>query len=221
MKIRAILFAFLVVAAAAPAKAETKIEVRLEAFDLLGDPISIIPLGSNFELRAFVDDVRQSTPLQGPSGEDLFGVFAAYVEVAFDAGKVVDTGPLVVDDFFDDFPVATLSSVSPGLALGGGSTSAIPNPGSAEQLLFTVPLGAIALGSVVFSPSFFGDSSFEWLMYGEFDSVLPEEVQFSDLEVTIVPEPAGIALCTMGLLAVGALSLRCRKATGKRKQSEG
>ncbi len=211
MKIKAILFVFLVVVAAVPAKAEIKIDVRLEAFDLLGDPISVIPLGSDFELRAFVDDVRDSTPITGQSGEDLFGVFSAYVQVAFDAGKVVATGPVNVDDFFDDIPSATLSSVSPGLAQGGGATLSITNPGPAEQLLFTVSLGATALGPVVFSPSYLNGTQ-EWLMYGDFDLIPPEDVQFFDLEVTIVPEPASVVLCAIGLVAVGALVFRRRKA---------
>ena len=54
----------LVLLSAAPAAAfaEIKIHARVEAVDQFGDPITTIPVGTNFELRAYVDDVRTSTP---------------------------------------------------------------------------------------------------------------------------------------------------------------
>jgi hypothetical protein len=206
MKARMIALALLaVVAATAAAHAEIKIHARVEAFDLMGNPITSIPVGGNFQLKAIVDDVRTSSPVPG-----AFGVFSAYIEAGFDSDKIVASGPVDVASFFEGIPSATLSFVGAGVAQGGGATSSVTSPGSAEQLLFTVPLAATASGSVVFSPSYL-NGIHEWLMYGEDEIILPEEVQFSDFELTVVPEPASMGICATGLGALVAFAYRRKR----------
>jgi hypothetical protein len=168
-------------------------------------------VGGSFQLRAFVDDVRTSTPIKDHLGQDIFGIFAAYIEASFDNAKVAGAGAVTVAPFFDD--IVTLGSVSPGLVLGGGASLSLPNPGSAEQLLYSVPLNATGAGTVVFSPSFFADIAHEWVMYGQDGAILSDEVQFSDFELTIVPEPARMGMCAIGLAGLFAVAVRRRART--------
>jgi hypothetical protein len=210
MNTKALALAILVASAAGVARADVLIHARLEAFDSIGNPISVIPVGSDFELRAYVDDVRLSTPIGG----NLFGTFAAYVEVNFDGGKVTAGGPVDIANFFDDLEV--IESISPGVIQGGGATLTFTNPGSAEQLLFTVPLHAANVGTVAFLPSYLelvGPSPPEWLLFGDDDVVEPDEVLFFDLDVTIVPEPPSMAPVAMAIMALGGLVARRRRAS--------
>jgi hypothetical protein len=48
-------------------------------------------------------------------------------------------------------------------------------------------------------------------MYGEDEIILPEEVQFSDFELTVVPEPASIGICATGLGALVAFAYRRKR----------
>src|SRR5262249_46836067 len=134
----------LLIAMAVPAiaNAEIKISARVQAFNLSGDPITEIATGGSFLLRAFVDDVRTSTPIQGPMGENLFGTFSAFMDVTFDAGKIGLSGPVEVADYF---ALTQIEQASPGMVRGGGGSRTVQFPGSDEQLLFTVPL--IATGA--------------------------------------------------------------------------
>jgi hypothetical protein len=197
------------VAAPSVATAEIKIQARVEATDVVGNPISVIPVGGDFELRAYVDDVRTSTPIVDPMGQDLFGTFAAYMDVSYDGAKVTTGGPVEIGDFFDALVPITIAS--PGFVRAGGAAVSLINPGSDEQLLFTAPLVATNVGTVLFSPSFFSDIFFEWLMYGDNDPVLVDEVQFAGYELTIVPEPATSLLSATALAAVCCIVWRRRR----------
>jgi hypothetical protein len=60
--------------------ADDKMKIQLKAFNLNGQPITSVPVGSQFELRGYVQDLRASTSLSG--------VFAAYQDILYDSKLV-------------------------------------------------------------------------------------------------------------------------------------
>lgn len=63
-----------------------RMKIQLKAFDLNGTPITSIPVGSQFELRGYVQDIRV------PNTQS--GVFAAYQDILYDRNLVnVQTSP--------------------------------------------------------------------------------------------------------------------------------
>lgn len=62
-----------------------RVAVHLSTTDLAGHPISSVQAGKRFLLQANIEDLRDNPP----------GVFAAYVDVEFDANHAKILGPLV------------------------------------------------------------------------------------------------------------------------------
>jgi len=60
--------------------ADDKMKIQLKAFNLNGQPITSVPVGSQFELRGYVQDLRPATSLSG--------VFAAYQDILYDSKLV-------------------------------------------------------------------------------------------------------------------------------------
>jgi hypothetical protein len=60
--------------------ADDKMKIQLKAFNLAGQPITSVPVGSQFELRGYVQDLRPATTLSG--------VFAAYQDILYDSKLV-------------------------------------------------------------------------------------------------------------------------------------
>ena len=60
--------------------ADDKMKIQLKAFNLNGQQITSIPVGSQFELRGYVQDLRPATSLSG--------VFAAYQDILYDSKLV-------------------------------------------------------------------------------------------------------------------------------------
>ncbi|MEX0676993.1 MAG: Calx-beta domain-containing protein [Pirellulales bacterium] len=176
----------------------TLVNVFMRAEDLEGNEITSTTVGEDFKLLVFVDDVRTSTTIKGTEGQDLFGVFAAYVRATFDTDLVsVVPGTLSLDDFFNDIQVHTDTS-TPGEIRAGGATiqfvfgdpPEIGSPGSDPQLLWSVTLHAGAGGTTSFGSFFelFTDEAFppDWLLYGENDFILDDNITVSTLDLSII-----------------------------------
>ena len=61
---------------------DEQLRIRLEVTDLNGNPVDNLSRGQEFQLRGFVQDLRD------PPGGDR-GVFSAYVDIEFDGAKVM------------------------------------------------------------------------------------------------------------------------------------
>lgn len=210
MGLKTIVLALVALTVAGQATAQVMIGVHLEAVDLFGDPISEISAGSDFELRVFVEDVRTTSEIP-----DVFGVFSAYVGVPFDPALIsFQPDSVVLEPFFNAPQLDTrIDASTPGLVRAGGATTSVSPPGSDPQLLWSATFRADAVGIVEFGPffeEFSGDPvAAEWLIYARDDALNADNVQFADLELTIVPEPSSAALLLLGLAAV-ALVIRTK-----------
>ncbi len=130
------------------------VALRLSATDLSGQPIDQVSVGSQFQLRGYVDDLRVS-------GIDL-GVFAAYQDVLY-SSNVVSPIPSSTNDpdlgFRIQFganyqrvlegDIRTVGLINEVGAVSTGDTALGPN----EQLLFIITMTANAVGQA----SFIGD----------------------------------------------------------------
>ena len=196
-------FTCALLAAPSSATAEVLVGFRMEAVDALNQPLTSIPLGGQFTLRGYVEDLR--VPVA-----PLHGVASAYVSVAFDSGKVVPNGLLAVDPFFNLFTHSVLNADS--LAAGGfGLVWSIDDVPEGEQLLFSLPMQATNLGLAVFTPQTLPHIDFEWLFYGIEYSILPDEIALAPLELNVVPEPASIGLSGVALAGLGLVAFRRRR----------
>ncbi len=184
--------------------AEDLVRVELGAFDLFDTPITEVPLGTDFELRAYVTDLRENV--------DFHGLFAAYVRVDFPAALVSPNGPVQVETHFNQ--IVVLASTDASTVFGGGASASFPDlaAGGEPQLLFSVLLHATHVGSVLFEPSN-GATTLddEWLLYGKNDVVAVDQLQFVNLPLAVVPEPSGLLLGTLGLAAAVVVSTRHRR----------
>jgi len=116
-----------------------KVEVKLSATDLLGNPITTIAAGSDFLLQATVEDLRSSPQ----------GVFASYVDVSYDAFKAVVDGPIT---YGADYPNGREGDASiPGFIDEVGAFDGFFPLGGGPKHLFTVPFTATNAGILDFS----------------------------------------------------------------------
>ena len=64
------------------------VSVLLEATDLNGNPITSVQQGGSFQLRAYVQDIRDPTMDPNVPADNLRGVFAAYFDLLYDSALV-------------------------------------------------------------------------------------------------------------------------------------
>lgn len=156
---------------------------RLEVTDVGGTPISSLPVGGDFLLRAYVEDIRDVPQ----------GAFTAYMNVAFD--------PLIVDaensiTYHAPYTVSQDGTVNPGLLenIGAQSAQTIPPPGGGEFLVFTVPFTATAPGTAQFSGSLATDQLFRitTVFGGPVVALTEDEVLFLDTSLEVVGPPGVI-----------------------------
>ncbi|MEZ6137699.1 MAG: Ig-like domain-containing protein [Pirellulaceae bacterium] len=128
--------------------------LRLQATDLNGTPIDSITVGSQFQLRGFVDDLRVS-------GTDL-GIFAAYQDVLYSSTLVTPVASTTNDpnlgfriQFGTDYQRVREGDIrNPGVINEVGSVSTGDNAlGPDEKLQFIITMTANAVGQA----SFIGD----------------------------------------------------------------
>ncbi len=186
------------------ARADVLMNVRLEVDDIVTDnPITSIAVGSDFTLKAFVQDARVDPAFPG--------VFSAFIDVTFDAGLASASGPFTYGSFWDLLDGGT---INPGLLAGVGAATQSPiNPGPAEQFLFSVTMHADHAGPLVLLPTLSTAPGDDTGLYGLNDTLLPEQLAGFAATVNLVPEPSSAALA---VFALGTLSVAALRRFGRR-----
>ncbi len=159
-------------------------QIKLVATDQLGTPITEIPVGSTFQLRAIVQDVR-NPPDQFP------GVFAAYLNVSYNSSfaSIPTAGAISFDPFFSLAQTGD-TSVAGLIGAAGASSTSGTNPGSAPQTLWSVVVTAASPGDVTFTPSFDTSLGHDVLLYGGTSEPVPSDaIDFVGTTLTITQEP--------------------------------
>jgi large repetitive protein len=168
-------------------------DFELVVTDLSGQPIEEITVGSQFQLRAFVQDAR-------PAGVNR-GLFTAYMDVLFSSdlvspvlsstndpnlGFVVSFGPTYNQVREGDVRI-------PGLINEIGAQSSSPTPvGSDPFLLFTVTMTANSVGLADFIADPADISPFhDTLTYSPAQPVLPQNIGFGFDQLRIVSGSSG------------------------------
>lgn len=133
------------------ADANDIVELKLQATDVNGSPIDQITVGSQFQLRGYVQDLRTSGP-------DL-GVFAAYEDVLYSSSLVSPVTSTTNDpnlgfqvSFGPNYQRVREGDVRTlGVINEIGAVSTVDTPlGNGEQLLFVVTLTANSVGTASF-----------------------------------------------------------------------
>ena len=179
-----------------------EVRLRLEAENLLGQPITTVPVGSDFQLAVFVQDIR--TP-----PNSLPGVFSAYLNVAFDPSLASITAT----------PHAP-NAVDPGIVFGPqfsiahtGDLSNQQEPfATADQFLLKVTVHATHAGLETFTSSFDSNPGHDFLLASPINDLTADQVDFGQTSLTVVPEPASLPLAMMGLVALAGWRARRRFA---------
>lgn len=110
--------------------------IRLEVTDVTGNAVTDIELGEQFFVNVYVEDLRANPE----------GVFGAYLDVEFDSRLVKVAGDI---ENSDDYPNGVSGAASgAGIDELGGFTSSLRPLGADERLLVSIPLEALAVGSL-------------------------------------------------------------------------
>lgn len=131
----------------AQVQADDAVELRLSVTNLAGQPIDEVTVGSQFQLRGYVKDLRTVADA---------GIFAAYQDILYNSNLVTvntsDTAPFFQVAYSSDYGTATAGDTRiAGLINEIGSTQAISSPlGTAERLQFVITLTARAAGNAEF-----------------------------------------------------------------------
>jgi len=147
----------------------------LEVTDTAGNAVSTVRVGDQLVLNVYVDDLREL-------GQ---GVFSAYVDVIYDAGRASVADPL---RFSDSYASARAGDTTiPGLIDEAGALAGLSKLGGERALLFSVPFKADAEGQLTFST----DPAdilprHETLLYTE--PVGTHEVRFGSVTIDVEPE---------------------------------
>lgn len=121
----------------------SQVRYRLAVTDTNGNPISTVNVGGEFQLRAFVTDIRPNV------ADANKGVFSAYEDVTFNATLAHATSVTHNNTQFGNSPSGTISA---GLLDEIGSFSgALTPPGAAEFLIYTVAFSADRSGTLSFT----------------------------------------------------------------------
>jgi hypothetical protein len=153
------------------AAAGEKVRVRLEVTDTNGNPVTSLPLGGQFQLRAFTQDIRENAT-------GMRGVFSAVVDVTYDPALVSVSGPITYGaDYPNQHRSEELITATDGLLDEIGATSALTALGTGEVLLFTVPFTVHGSGPITFGIDAADLPESEVLVLGENEAVPPAEVE--------------------------------------------
>ncbi|MDB4864313.1 hypothetical protein OAI33_13570, partial [Pirellulaceae bacterium] len=140
-----------------------KVEMRLQATDLQGQPLEAAFLNQAFNLQGYVTDLRT----------DAKGVFTSYMDVEFDKSLTQAIGSIVHAADYQNFKSGTIDvSGSVGLIDEVGGMAGLSEMGAGERLVFTVPMRATGAGTIVFDGNHADvKPAHQVLIYGENDEV--------------------------------------------------
>jgi hypothetical protein len=205
---------------AASLQAEPLATFRLQVEDLSDNPITTVNLGQDFQLAAYVEDVRDPAAT-------FPGVWAAFMHVAYNSTLVSITAmPNVPDpndqgnkgdlgiefgDYFDN-GLRFGDLATPGQINGIGSASlTFINSGIGDILLWRITIHTSALGTVTFSPTFDSNEDHQSSFIDPPNQLMAEDIQFIGDSVQIVPEPSSLVLAVLGTLGVMTIARRKRQ----------
>ena len=118
-----------------------KVQMRVQATDLQGQPLEAAFLNQAFNLQGYVTDLRT----------DAKGVFTSYMDVEFDKSLTQAIGSIVHAADYQNFKSGTIDvSGSVGLIDEVGGMAGLSEMGPGERLVFTVPMRATGAGTIVF-----------------------------------------------------------------------
>ena len=154
------------------------VRVRLEVVDIDGNVVDTVQVGQQFELRTYIQDIRDI--------DDPTGVFAAYLDLTYDETLVSfeSTADITFGDAYPNGKNA-ITSVA-GLIDEIGAFASGTSLGGEEQLLFSVAMEADSAGQA----SFGTDAADvlpagEVLFFGLDDLVDPADIEFGSFTLTI------------------------------------
>jgi VCBS repeat-containing protein len=150
------------------------VQFILRTFDTAGNEVVSIDPGDTFELRAFVQDIG--------AGE---GVFAAFLDVTYNAGLATPSGSIVHSVTYSAGPSG--STGAPGLIDEVGGTDGITPLGDAEFEVFRLEFTAANNdGLLVFSSDPAEDTiQHPVLVFGGNDNVFNEQILFGTTSLAI------------------------------------
>ena len=151
------------------------VRVRLETTDLTGNEITSIGVGQEFQLRGFIQDLRD------PGNT---GVFAAYIDVDYLASAANVSGDIVYGDEYQDGNEEDLTV--DGLMNEVGGFSSTSRLGPDEQLLFTIPVTAETEGNLQFLSNAADNlPAHDILLYDRNSPVPTSMVEYGDVSITV------------------------------------
>jgi hypothetical protein len=163
----------------APLANTTQLRYRLEALDMSDQPITVLTVGQEFQLAAFVQDVRTPTPAPA-------GVFAGYLNVSYDPALAsISPSATFTNGSFFSIQQSGSVAIAGQIAGAGAAATSFKAPGNAEQLLWTVPVQAAAVGSLIFTSSFDAIAGHDNLLYGLDDPIPQGNVEFDTLTLQV------------------------------------
>jgi len=153
------------------AAAGEQVRIRLEATDVAGNPITSTPIGSDFQIRGYLQDLRDSAE----------GVFQAYMDIVYNQSVATAQGPLSQTNFDPLYRTFWDGNVStPGLVneLGSAVTDVFNPLGPSERLQFVLPFHADAGGLATFTLDPAETDGYDILLFGVDDPIPSSEVEF-------------------------------------------
>jgi Ca2+-binding RTX toxin-like protein len=169
-----------------------QVDVIVELTNPNGSPLTRLAPAQDFVLHVMVKDLRSMAR----------GVFAAYVDVSWDAGKAVATGPITFGSAYSNGHDG--GSLLTGLADDLGGFAGFSELGGGAFEVFSVPMRATGAGSLVFTadPADALPEHFV-LLYGSNIAVAPVEIRYGAAAITVAnPLSSPGALLDQGVLYI-------------------
>lgn len=119
---------------------ETEMQFRMETTNVAGEPITSARVGETFQLRVYVQDIR----------DEPHGVFAAFLDVTYDSAlATADDATLTHGPSYPNFQLG--DATTPGIIDEVGATAGSTELGGDEFLLFQIDVTADAEGTLTFT----------------------------------------------------------------------
>jgi hypothetical protein len=181
-----------------PLVGEELARFRLEAQDMNDNVITSIDVGADFQLVAWVNDIRDPAVT-------FPGVWAAFMNITYNSALVSITAtPNVPDpndpgdnadlgiewgDYFDTgLRFGNLGTAGQITEIGSASLASVQS-GPGEELLFKITVQASGVGTVVFDPSFDSNVDHETSFIDPPDALTAEQIDFVSLSLEITGPP--------------------------------
>ena len=161
-----------------------QVAVTLVTTDLAGNTITSITAGDRFQLQVFFEDL---------SAEPRDGVFAAFTDIAFDPSLAVVADPIIFAPAYSNGTSGIVST--PGLIDEAGGFDGLDPLGPGALLVFTVPMQAVATGTVTFTADPAEVSpAHDILLFDEADAIPANQADYGSTTLTIggLTEPVAV-----------------------------